>query len=112
MLTFSFFAVALLTQGVVDYMIWKKPFAEFMSYIDYNIANAGVYGSDVWHMYFDLILGLLIPPLSFVLFAGYFYSWKKTPLIFWPVLFYLAFHTYFPNKQERFVMTILPLLVI
>jgi hypothetical protein len=111
-LTLSFFAVVLLTQGVVDYMIWKRPFAEFMSYVDYNIANAGVYGSDVWHMYFDLILGLLIPPLSFVLFAGYFYSWKKTALIFWPVLLYLAFHTYFPNKQERFVMTILPLIVI
>ena len=111
-LTLSFFGVVLLTQGVVDYIIWKQPFAEFLAYVDYNIQNANAYGTDNWHMYFDLIFGLLIPPLSFVLFAGYFYSWKKTALIFWPVLFYLAFHTYFPNKQERFVMTILPLLVI
>jgi hypothetical protein len=63
-------------------------------------------------MYFDLIFGLLIPPLSFLLFAGYLYTWKKTPLLFWPVLLYLAFHTYFPNKQERFIMTILPLMII
>jgi hypothetical protein len=111
-LAFSFFAIILLSQGLVDYIIWKKPFAEFLSYVQYNIDNAGAYGSDNWHMYFDLIFGLLIPPLSFVLFAGYFYSWKKTPLLFWPVLLYLIFHTYFPNKQERFVMTILPLMVI
>jgi hypothetical protein len=111
-LAISFLIVVLLTQGLVDFIIWKKPFAEFLAYVDYNMANAGVYGTDNWHMYFDLIFGLLIPPLSFLLFAGYFYSWKKVPLLFWPVLFYLAFHTYFPNKQERFVMTILPLMII
>lgn len=108
----SFFFVIVLSQGLVDYIIWKKPFAEFLSYVQYNLDNAGVYGSDNWHMYFDLIFGLLIPPLSFLLFAGYFYTWKKTALIFWPTLFYLAFHTYFPNRQERFVMTILPLIII
>lgn len=112
LLFLSFSAVVLSTQGIVDFMIWKRPFAEFMSYVEYNINNATTYGTNNWHMYFDLIFGLLIPPLSFVLFAGYFYTWKKMPLIFWPVLLYLAFHTYFPNKQERFIMTILPLMII
>lgn len=109
---FVFSVIVLLTQGLVDFIIWKRPFAEFMSYVEYNINNAGTYGTDNWHMYFDLIFGLLVPPLSILLFAGYFYSWKKTPLLFWPVLLYLAFHTYFPNKQERFIMTILPLMII
>ncbi|MGZ6539709.1 MAG: glycosyltransferase family 39 protein, partial [Bacteroidia bacterium] len=112
LLAFSFLAVVALTQGVVDYFIWKKPFAEFLSYVQYNLDNAGVYGTDNWHMYFDLIFGLLIPPLSFLLFTGYLVTWKKIPLIFWPVFFYLAFHTYFPNKQERFIMTVLPLMII
>lgn len=108
----TFFAIVFATQGIVDYLIWKRPFAEFSSYVEYNLANASTYGTDNWHMYFDLILGLLIPPLSILLFAGYFVSWKKIPLIFWPVLLYLAFHTYFPNKQERFIMTVLPLMII
>ena len=108
----SFFTIVFATQGLVDYIIWKKPFGEFLSYVEYNINNASVYGTDNWHMYLDLIFGLLIPPLSFLLFAGYFISWKKIPLIFWPVLIYLAFHTYFPNKQERFIMTVLPLIII
>lgn len=112
LLTLSYLFIVFLTQGGVDYMIWKKPFAEFLSYVQYNVDNAGAYGTDNWHMYFDLIFGMLIPPLSLVLFAGYFFTWKKIPLLFWPVFFYLAFHTYFPNKQERFIMTVLPLLVI
>lgn len=101
-----------ITCGLVDYVLWKKPFAEFMSYIYYNIDNAGVYGTNNWHMYFDLILGLLIPPLSFVLLAGYFYSYKQILILFWSVFIYLAFHTYFPNKQERFVLTVFPVLII
>lgn len=100
-----------LVQGGIDVIIWQRPFAELQGYVDYNIHNSDQYGHNIWHMYFDLILGLLIPPFSFALFAGYFSSWKKTSLLFWPVLIYLAFHTYFPNKQERFVMTILPLIM-
>lgn len=101
-----------LIQGGIDFFIWHRPFAELKGYVEYNMGNSDQYGHDVWHMYFDLILGLLIPPLSIILFAGYFFEWKKMPLIFWPVLLYLAFHTYFPNKQERFVMTILPLIIV
>jgi len=111
-LLFSFSFFVLLTQGFIDYIIWKKPFGEFSAYVQYNLDNANTYGTDNWHMYFDLIGGLLVPPLSIFLFAGYFLTWKKTPLLFWPTFFYLAFHTYFPNKQERFIMTVLPLIVI
>lgn len=108
----SFFVFVGITNGLVDFILWKKPFAEFLEYVNYNLNNAHAYGTDNWHMYFDLIFGLLIPPLSFLIFAGYFYSWKKLPVLFWPVLIYLAFHTYFPNKQERFVLTVFPLLII
>ena len=111
-LILSFLVLVFLTQGVVDLIIWKKPFTEFMAYVEYNLNNATAYGTDNWHMYFDLVFGLLIPPLSFLLVAGYFYEYKRMKLLFWPVLLYFAFHTYFPNKQERFVMTILPLIII
>lgn len=108
----SFFLVLMLTQGLIDFLIWNKPFAEFLAYVQYNLDNASVYGTNNWHMYFDLIFGLLIPPMSFILFAGYFYNWKRYSMIFWSVMIYLLFHTYFPNKQERFIMTILPLIII
>ena len=108
----SYVAFIVIVQGGIDMVIWHRPFAELQGYVQYNLQNSDQYGHNIWHMYFDLILGLLIPPLSFVLFAGYFYEWKRIKILFWPVLIYLAFHTYFPNKQERFVMTILPLIMI
>ncbi len=108
----GFSSVLLITQCLVDYIIWGRVFAELGAYIQYNIDNAAVYGTDVWHMYFDLIFGLLIPPLSFLLFGGWLVSWKKFPILFWPILFYLAFHSYFPNKQERFVLTIVPSIIV
>ncbi len=111
-LTGGFLIVLFFTQVVVDMVLWHRPFAEFQAYVQYNLDNATNYGVDVWHMYPDLILGLLIPPLSLLLFAGYFITWRKSPLIFWPTLLYLAFHMYFPNKQERFIMTVLPLIII
>ena len=107
----GFLIVFLLTQGLVDLIIWKKPFVEFITYVKYNLNNAELYGTDNCHMYFDLIFGLLIPPLSILLFTGWIFNWKKNPILFWPVLIYLIFHTCFPNRQERFVVTILPGLI-
>ena len=112
LLALGFCLSAFLGTCVIDLVLWKKPFAEFWAYVDYNVQNIGVYGTDNPWMYLELIVGLLIPPLSIALFAGYFYTAKKMPLLFWPALVYLSFHTYFPNKQERFVLTILPLIII
>jgi hypothetical protein len=37
---------------------------------------------------------------------------RKHPLLFWPSFLFFAFHNYFPNKQERFILPILPLFII
>ncbi len=108
----GFLVTAFITLGVTDIYVWGKPFVEFMAYVQYNIDNATVYGVDVWHMYISIILGLLIPPLSILLFVGYFKNWKKEPLLFWPTFLFFAFHTYFPNKQERFILPIVPFIII
>jgi hypothetical protein len=109
---FTFLIFVSITQGLTDYFIWKKPFGEFLAYVEYNVNNATNYGVNVWYMYPALLLGLLIPPLSFLLLGGWFYIWKKIPILFWPAFVYLAFHSYFPNKQERFITTILPSVII
>jgi len=46
------------------------------------------------------------------LFAGWFKVLRKYPLLFWPSFLFFAFHSYFPNKQERFILPILPLFII
>jgi hypothetical protein len=59
-----------------------------------------------------VILGVLVPPVSLMLFAGYFKTWRKHALLFYPILLFLVFHSYFPNKQERFIFPMLPAIII
>jgi hypothetical protein len=43
---------------------------------------------------------------------GYGRSFKKEPMMFTAILVFFLLHSYFPNKQERFILPMLPLLVI
>ncbi len=101
-----------LTQGVVDLVIWHKPFSELQEYIRYNIAARHVYGTNNYLMYFEIVLGFLIPPVSIFLFYGFLRTWKKHLIIFLPTALIFIFHTLFSNKQERFILSILPYIVI
>jgi hypothetical protein len=98
-------------QSIVDMFIWHRPFAELTEYVVYNIANKDAYGTRNFLMYFELVPGMLIPPIGLFIFIGFFFKWKKHLLIFLPSLLFFAFHTVFPNKQERFIFTIVPLII-
>ena len=101
----------LLFQGLVDALIWGYPFAEFTEYVLYNIEFRNDYITGEWYNYLLLLLGILIVPISFFIFTGMFKNWKKRLIIFLPTMIFLAFHSYFPNKQERFILTIVPFII-
>lgn len=107
-----FLIVAVGIQGVADYYIWGKPFVEFQEYVRYNIENATSYYDRPWHLYLLFISGILIPPVSLFLLFGFFKNWKKHLLLFLPSFAFLLFHSYFPNKQERFIFPIIPFIII
>jgi len=102
----------LLLQGLVDYFIWGSPFAEFIEYAKYNIQVAYDYITGPWYNYILLLAGIFIPPVSLMLLFGFFRVWKKQLLIFLPAFLFLVFHSFFPNKQERFIFPIIPFLII
>jgi hypothetical protein len=110
-LGFSFLLMTLIIQGGTDYIIWGKPFVEFTEYVRYNIENANTYFVQQWYMYLILIVGILIPPISLFLFFGFLRSWKKHLLLFLPSFAFLILHSYFPNKQERFILPIIPFII-
>ncbi|HRY32284.1 MAG TPA: glycosyltransferase family 39 protein [Bacteroidales bacterium] len=103
---------AAVVQGGIDYFIWGIPFAEFREYVLYNFTHASSYIVNAWYMYLLLLLGILIPPISVFLLSGFFLSWKKYLLLFLPSFLFLLFHSIFPNKQERFILPVLPFIVI
>jgi hypothetical protein len=111
-LTLGFSLAVILVQGVVDYIIWEEPFVQLIGYVTYNATSAGLYTVGPWYHYLLFLLGAMIPPVSLFLFAGFFKSYKKLLIIFIPTLIFLLFHSFYPNKQERFITTILPYLII
>lgn len=99
-------------QGGIDYFVWGNPFVQLIEYVNYNMHNATLYIVSPWYTYVLFLAGILIPPVSLFIFAGFFQQWRKLMILFFPILLFLAFHSYYPNKQERFVVTIMPMLII
>lgn len=95
-------------QGGLDLFLWDRPFAEITEYVRYNLEHTETYGSLPWYNYLLLLAGIFIPPFSIALLFGFF---RRTwPITLWtPLLLFLAVHSYFPNKQERFLLPMVPL---
>lgn len=97
-----------MVQGGIDYFLWGRPWVEVTQYVLYNLANTTTYGVLPWYNYLLLLAGLLLPPLSLAVLFGFVR--RPKPLLLWlPVLLFIAIHSYFPNKQERFMLPIVPL---
>ena len=102
----------IIIQGTIDYFIWGKPFTELTEYINYNLIHKNEYGSGQWYNYILVLSGLMIPPLGLLLFLAMFNIKRKLLIIFIPTILFFVFHSYFPNKQERFIMPIFPMFLI
>lgn len=105
------FAAFFITQAG-DLFLWKRPFAEIMAYIDYNLIHKTDYFNRPWYQYFLTVGGLVLPPVSLYLLYAYFKYWKKYLVIFLPSMLFFVFHSYFPNKQERFILPFIPFMII
>jgi hypothetical protein len=99
-------------QGLVDFIIWGKPFAELQGYIEYNWDHRNEYGVNNQSMYILILTLIFSVPLGLLFLFGFFRSWKKYMLIFLPTFLFILFHNIFPNKQERFVFTMIPMFVV
>ena len=116
-LFFSFSAGVLLTfimtQGLVDWSIWGYPFAELISYISNNMTEGTEYlPNQNYLMYFLVLMGVLFVPLGILFGIGFFASARKYIVLFVPTLVFILFHTIYPNRQERFILSVLPFFLI
>lgn len=102
-----------ITQGIVDFFIWGYPFAEFLGYTLYNMNQGTQYlPNQNYAMYFLVLMGSLLVPFGILMMIGFLNSWKKYAFLFIPTMFFLVFHTLYPNRQERFILSILPFFII
>ena len=102
---------AFVIHGLVEGLVLGYPFmGKLVHYVEFNFNNSNKYTVAPFYMYLELLSGILIPPLSLMLWLGFLKSWRHL-ILFLPALFFIAFHSYFPNKQERFILPMVPLLV-
>ncbi len=99
----------ILIQGGIDFIVWKRPFVQFYTYVEYNLNNSGAYPNGPWYNYILLLVAFFVPPWGLMLLTGFVKTKKKWLIVFVPTFIFLAFHSYFPNKQERFIFPILPM---
>ena len=67
-----------LTQGLVDYIIWDYPFAEFYAYFTYNLDQGMAYQPNSnYFMYFYVLMGVFILPLGILIWIGFLRSSRK-----------------------------------
>lgn len=97
---------------ITDIFMWGYPFAEMIEYYNYNFQHATTYFNRPWYMYILTVGGMLIPPFSLLLLVGFISSYKKYLHIFLPATLFFVMHSYFPNKQERFIFPFIPYLII
>jgi len=97
--------------GFVEWYVWGYPFGKIRYYVEYNILHSDTYFVHPWYNYFLLLMGMCFPIGIFYMF-GAFYSWRKYVPIFLGFLFFFGFHSYFPNKQERFIFTMIPFFIL
>ncbi len=98
-------------QGGVDLFLWGRPFAELTEYVTYNMGHTTTYFDQPWYNHLLLLAGIFLPFLGLAIMFGFFRRWR--PLVLWlPVFLFVAIHSYFPNKQERFILPIVPLFFI
>lgn len=114
LLVLSFVSAVCLTQGIVDLLVWGQflgaPYTYWMNFV----ASSEEYANGPMYQYLLLIIGLLIPPTSLLLLWRLFKD-KRPALryeVVLPTVVFVLAHSLIANKQERFMIPVLPLLLV
>jgi len=108
------FGVAyMLTQGLFDIIYYGDPFANIKEYVRFNLSqrNIEIQPHGPWYQYLETVAGVVFGPPFLLLFWGYLFCIKlpfRTKMFFVGSLLFFVFHSYYSNKQERFLLPFIP----
>lgn len=112
LLSFSLGALTmLLIQGLIDYISWGMFLSSVFHTLSFQSKMIHAYVTNVWYTHLLTILGILIPPFSLLLIPWTAATIKKLPVSFWAVVAFIVVHSLIPQKQERYLLPILPMLI-
>ena len=107
----------MLTQGLFDLIYYGDPIANIKEYIRFNSnpENIGIQPQGPWYQYIGTVAGVLWAFPFLILAWGYIYSFRMSfqlKMFFLASLLFFAFHSYYSNKQERFILPFIPYFIL
>lgn len=100
-------------EGLTNTLILGTPFYILGEYIRNIISGSNaISGPRSFYMYISILVMIIPLPWGLAGIFGYVKSWKHCFLLFWPVTIYLSVSYLLPNKEEKFMLAILPLFLI
>jgi hypothetical protein len=112
LISIGFVIFAFVIQGSVDVFAWGYPFASFIEYLRYNLTHSTEYTTGPFYRYILLLFGAFVPPISVFVLYYFFKDFRQKIIILFPLLVFFIFHSIFPNKQERFILPVVPFVFI
>lgn len=111
----GYLIAVLLTQTIVDLIIWHHPFVNMIKFF----SNSGEYlFNNMQHWFFDstslvvLMICFVAIPLNILMIFGFFRVLRKYVLLFMPTFLLLLFYTIFPNRLWIYTCTLIPTFII
>jgi Alg9-like mannosyltransferase family len=107
----------MLTQGLFDLIYYGDPVANIKEYVRFNSnpVNIGIQPQGPWYQYIGTVAGVVWAFPFFLLAWGYIYSFRisfQAKMFVVASLLFFAFHSYYSNKQERFILPFIPYFII
>ncbi|MBS4028898.1 MAG: hypothetical protein KGZ58_09685 [Ignavibacteriales bacterium] len=99
------------TNGEFGYS-FKRNYGFLFSRGQELMQSASGYPSGPPWRYAETLLAVFLPPFSILFFVAVFRSGKKYLLLSLPAMIFFLAHSLIANKQERFLLPILPVLII
>lgn len=111
-LLLGFLLGSLVLLGLLDYVLFGTPFYELVSYIEYNATHSGEYPNGPWYQYLLVIMGMFLFLPAVIWLVAIIRKFNNYAVLLIPTIVFFAFHSAFPNKQERFILPVIPFIII
>lgn len=103
----------IIAQGIPDLIVWHRPFAELEVFLLDGTQHIQHLLKASWIFHpIPLMLLSLIPPISIMLFYGFFRSYKSSLIISLPVTIFLIYYTLFPSHHCFSMLSVAPLFIV
>ena len=107
-------AAAFVITGLLDGAVRGGFHESLRRYVTFNLQHSSDFGVSPWYTYLLLLVGATLPPAFLAGYRGFPWRQRYEPLIPAVAAFgiFVATHSLVPHKEERFMIPIMPLLLL